>query len=130
MNKIAEMRKQAGLTQSKLSAAIGVSRSTLAMYETNKSEPDFKTISKLADFFGVSVDYLLGRAEKSPAAQDAQPSHVDEFVRDFGDLFADEDFIKYARLYKIMDAAQRIYILGVIVGHLERAGVSIPFTLR
>lgn len=130
MNKIAEMRKQAGLTQSKLSAAIGVSRSTLAMYETNKSEPDFKTISKLADFFGVSVDYLLGRAEKSPAAQDTQPSHVDEFVRDFGDLFADEDFIKYAKLYKIMDAAQRIYILGVIVGHLERAGVAIPFTLR
>lgn len=130
MNKIAEMRKKAGLTQSKLSTAIGVSRSTLAMYETNKSEPDFKTISKLADFFGVSVDYLLGREEKSPAAQDAQPSYVDEFVRDFGDLFADEDFIKYARLYKIMDAAQRIYILGVIVGHLERAGVSIPFTLR
>lgn len=130
MNKIAEMRKQAGLTQSKLSAAIGVSRSTLAMYETNKSEPDFKTISKLADFFGVSVDYLLGRAEKSPAAQEAQPGYVDEFVRDFGDLFADEDFIKYARLYKIMDAAQRIYILGVIVGHLERAGVTIPFTLR
>lgn len=130
MNKIAEMRKQAGLTQSKLSAAIGVSRSTLAMYETNKSEPDFKTISKLADFFGVSVDYLLGRAEKSPAAQDAQSGHVDEFVRDFGDLFADEDFIKYAKLYKIMDAAQRIYILGVIVGHLERAGVAIPFTLR
>lgn len=130
MNKIAEMRKKAGLTQSKLSTAIGVSRSTLAMYETNKSEPDFKTISKLADFFGVSVDYLLGREEKSPAAQDAQPSYVDEFVRDFGDLFADEDFIKYARLYKIMDAAQRIYILGVIVGHLERAGVAIPFTLR
>ena len=71
-----------------------------------------------------------GRAEKSPAAQDAQPSYVDAFVRDFGDLFADEDFIKYAKLYKIMDAAQRIYILGVIVGHLERAGVAIPFTLR
>lgn len=69
MNKIAEMRKKAGLTQSKLSTAIGVSRSTLAMYETNKSEPDFKTISKLADFFGVSVDYLLGREEKSPAAR-------------------------------------------------------------
>ena len=130
MNKIAEMRKQAGLTQSKLSAAIGVSRSALAVDETNKSEPDFKNTSKLADFFGVAVDYLLGRAEKSPAAQDAQPSYVDAFVRDFGDLFADEDFIKYARLYKIMDAAQRIYILGVIVGHLERAGVAIPFTLR
>lgn len=130
MNRIAELRKQAGLTQSKLSASIGVARSTLAMYETNKSEPDFTTISKLADLFNVSVDYLLGREEKSPAAQDAQPDYIDAFVRDFGDLFADEDFIKYARLYKIMDSAQRIYILGVIVGHLERAGVTIPFTLR
>ena len=45
-------------------------------------------------------------------------------------LYTDKDFIKYAQLYKIMDSAQRIYILGVIVGHLERAGVTIPFTLR
>lgn len=130
MNKIAEMRKQAGLTQSKLSAAIGVSRSTLAMYETNKSEPDFNTISKLADFFGVSVDYLLGRAEKSPAAQDAQPSHVDEFVRDFGDLFADETFRKYATLYKMMNAAQRLLILGMIIGQMEKAGIAVPSMLR
>lgn len=130
MNKIAEMRKKAGLTQSKLSTAIGVSRSTLAMYETNKSEPDFKTISKLADFFGVSVDYLLGREEKSPAAQDAQPSYVDEFVRDFGDLFADETFRKYATLYKMMNAAQRLLILGMIIGQMEKAGIAVPSMLR
>ena len=130
MNKIAEMRKKIGLTQSKLSTAVGVSRSTLAMYETNKSEPDFKTISKLADFFGVSVDYLLGREEKSPAAQDAQPGYVDEFVRDFGDLFADETFRKYATLYKMMNAAQRLLILGMIIGQMEKAGIAVPSMLR
>lgn len=66
MNRIAELRKKANITQEKFSSIIGVGRSTLAMYETNKSEPDFTVLQKIADYFDVSTDYLLGREEKSP----------------------------------------------------------------
>ncbi len=65
MNKIAELRKEAHITQEKFASIIGVARSTIAMYETNKSEPDFSVLQKIADYFNVSVDYLLGRDEKS-----------------------------------------------------------------
>lgn len=118
-------KKELRWTHEDLARESGISRSTIArIFSENPDvpKPNVTTVE--------AIERALGINEKSPAAQDAQPSYVDEFVRDFGDLFADEDFIKYARLYKIMDAAQRIYILGVIVGHLERAGVAIPFTLR
>ena len=64
MTRIAELRKKANITQEKFSSIIGVARSTLAMYETNKSEPDFKILQKIADYFNVSTDYLLGREDK------------------------------------------------------------------
>lgn len=65
MNKIKELRQQKGITQVKLSKIIGVSRSAISMYEINASQPDYDIISKIADYFGVSVDYLLGRENKS-----------------------------------------------------------------
>ncbi len=61
MNKIKELRKAKNITQEKLSKILKIARSTLAMYEIEKSEPDQATLIKLADFFGVSIDYLLGR---------------------------------------------------------------------
>lgn len=118
-------KKELHWTHDDLARESGVSRRTIARIFAGKPNTPSPTLNTIE-----AIERALGITEKSPAAQDTQPSHVDEFVRDFGDLFADEDFIKYAKLYKIMDAAQRIYILGVIVGHLERAGVAIPFTLR
>ena len=118
-------KKELHWTHDDLARESGVSRRTIARIFAGKPNTPSPTLNTIE-----AIERALGINEKSPAAQDAQPSHVDEFVRDFGDLFADEDFVKYAKLYKIMDAAQRIYILGVIVGHLERAGVAIPFTLR
>lgn len=61
MIKLKELRQANGLTQNKLANKIGLSRSTIAMYETEGSEPDIQTLSKLANFFNVSIDYLLGK---------------------------------------------------------------------
>ncbi|MED1915803.1 helix-turn-helix domain-containing protein [Bacillus thuringiensis] len=56
-------RKAKKLTQHELSETLGFNRSTYAKYETGDNEPDNQTLQKLADFFGVSVDYLLGRTD-------------------------------------------------------------------
>lgn len=56
-----ELRKSKGISQQLLANTIGVSRSTVAMWETDGSQPDNETLAKLADYFGVSVDFLLGR---------------------------------------------------------------------
>ena len=61
MNRIKILRKSNKMTQEKLANELKIARSTLAMYEINKSEPDQATLLKLADFFGVTVDYILGR---------------------------------------------------------------------
>ena len=61
MNLIKSLRKERKISQQILAAAIGVSRSTIAMWETDGSQPDIEAINRLADYFNVSVDYLLGR---------------------------------------------------------------------
>lgn len=57
------LRKQHNMSQLKLSTAIGVSRSTVAMWENGSSQPDNSMLIKLSELFNVSVDYLLGRDE-------------------------------------------------------------------
>lgn len=61
------------LTQKDVALFLGVDRSTYNKYETGDSEPNFDTICRLADFFDVSVEYLMGRpgAKKTPAHQEA-----------------------------------------------------------
>ena len=57
------LRKQHNMSQLKLATAIGVSRSTVAMWENGSSQPDNSMLIKLSELFNVSVDYLLGRDE-------------------------------------------------------------------
>ena len=77
-----------------------------------------------------AIEGALGKNEKSPTVRDAQSDIAENFVKEFGELFTDEAFIKTARLYKLMTAAQRLMILGVIIGHMEKAGIDIPPMLR
>lgn len=64
------LRIQKGLTQEQLAEIIGISRSALSMYELEQREPDLGTLIKIADYFSVTTDYLLGREWKDPASQE------------------------------------------------------------
>ena len=57
--KIRELRKLHGITQRELSRAIGVSPSTVGMYEQGRREPDTKTLALLAQTLAVTPDTLL-----------------------------------------------------------------------
>ncbi len=59
------LRLSCGLTQVEMAEKLGISRSTIGMYETGAREPDFETLEKIADFFNVDIDYLLGRTDKT-----------------------------------------------------------------
>ncbi|TLS49423.1 helix-turn-helix transcriptional regulator [Paenibacillus antri] len=61
--RIAKLREDLGLTQGELAARLGITRASLSHYETNRRQPDYETLSALADFFDVSVDYLMKRTE-------------------------------------------------------------------
>lgn len=59
MQKIAELRKERGLSQKEFGKLIGAAQNTVCNWENGKREPDTQTLNKIAKFFGVSVDYLL-----------------------------------------------------------------------
>lgn len=67
MLNLKEIRQSKKISQQKLADKIGVSRSTIAMWETGGSQPDNDNLKILADYFQVSTDYLLGNSPKETA---------------------------------------------------------------
>lgn len=63
MNRIRDLREDMDLRQIDVARATGIDQKTLSNYETGKTNPDSFAILKLADFFHVSADYLLGRTD-------------------------------------------------------------------
>lgn len=63
MIKLKELRTQKGCNQTDVAKVLGITQQAYANYETEKRQPDHETLTKLADFFNVSVDYLLGRTD-------------------------------------------------------------------
>lgn len=63
IQRINELLKSEGLNQSKLANGIGVNQSTVCNWLNGKKEPSIESLWKLADFFDVSIDYLIGRKE-------------------------------------------------------------------
>lgn len=59
--KIKELRKKRGITQSELADVLGVSTSMVGMYETDSRNPSYDVLIKIANYFNVSIDYLLSR---------------------------------------------------------------------
>ena len=69
--RLARLRKEKKLTQMELANQASISRSRLSLYETDRREPDLQTLIQLANFFGVSTDYLLGINDKRISANSA-----------------------------------------------------------
>lgn len=61
--RIKELRTEKGVTQKEIATQTGISRSVISEYEAGKAEPTANVVIKLADFFDVSTDYLLGRSD-------------------------------------------------------------------
>lgn len=56
------LRNEAGISQQELANRIGISKSSVNMYERGEREPGIETLKTFADFFGVGMDYLLGKS--------------------------------------------------------------------
>lgn len=61
--RLQQLRKEKGITQLKLAMDLGMSQNTVSRYESGKREADYHTLILFADYFHVSVDYLLGRTD-------------------------------------------------------------------
>lgn len=63
--KLKQLRKERNLKQTELADAIGISLRAYQYYESGERNPDIIILEKLADYFNVSTDYLLGRMDKN-----------------------------------------------------------------
>lgn len=61
--RLKQLRKKRGISQLRLAMELGMSQNTVSRYENGEREADYKTLILIADFFNVSIDYLLERTE-------------------------------------------------------------------
>ena len=98
-----QLRRDKDIAQEQMADLLGLSRSTIGMYEQGKREPNLVTLQKIADYFGVSVDYMLGR--KNPALSNADVNLLtkyrllDDYGKDLVNSIIDTYLRKDMRLY-------------------------------
>ncbi len=63
MQRLKELRIKKHISQVKLAMDLGMNQNSISRYENGEREADYKTLIAFADYFGVSVDYLLGRTD-------------------------------------------------------------------
>ncbi|MFW5648299.1 MAG: helix-turn-helix domain-containing protein [Candidatus Alkaliphilus sp. MAG34] len=63
MLRIKQLRREKGLKQEELAKEFGIAQQTISNYEKGIREPDITTLKNMADFFDVSLDYLLGKTD-------------------------------------------------------------------
>lgn len=101
MLRLKELRKSKSLNQSQVANAIGISQRAYSNYEIGTREPDINTIIKLADYFNVTIDYLLCH-EPSPLDKrnDNYSFNIDLSDLDKDDFDSVNDYIKFIKSRK------------------------------
>ncbi len=61
--RLKELRKERGISQLKLAMDLGINQNSISRYETGSHEADYATLIKLANYFNVSIDYLLEQTD-------------------------------------------------------------------
>ena len=62
--RLKELRKKKGISQLKLAMDLNMNQNSISRYETGEREADYATLILFADYFNVSIDYLLRRTDK------------------------------------------------------------------
>ncbi len=78
MNRIRSLREDRDLRQIDVSNATGIDQKTLSNYETGKTRPDSDALILLADFFDVSIDYLVGRSDNASNIKQEISSEIEK----------------------------------------------------
>jgi transcriptional regulator with XRE-family HTH domain len=95
-----ELRARKKITQEELAQKIGSSRANVSSWEIGRAEPDNDTLIKIAEFFGVTTDYLLGKNSPNEIKSFLSPDAL-ELAKRYDDIMTPElkeeitDYIKY-----------------------------------
>lgn len=130
--KLKEARKQTGLSQEQLSEKMGISRSAVAKWETDKGIPDIDNLKMLSQLLGVSIDYLLDNGKNldkvvitesidlSMYEQKSNRMKKDKIVRE---KYPDAEIVS---LFAQVKLAKSEKVIDNLVGFLTDAPFGIP----
>ena len=88
VQRIFQLMEQRHVSAYRVSQETGISQARISGWKTGKSNPKQDALEQLADYFGVSVDYLLGKTDKKegPASETENKPFQDEFIAFYGDV--------------------------------------------
>lgn len=109
------LRKKCGYTQVSLAETLGVSKGTVAMWETGKRTPDFETLIRLSDLFDVRTDYILGKSNDSSSAKLA-----DDDIEQLGRWELESVYTDLMKLYLSLDSFGQKDVENLIKSEAQR----------
>ncbi len=97
------LRNEKGMSQQELADALGISKSSINMYERGERQPNFEVLEAIADFFNVDIDYLLGRSNKTTKIINPQTiaAHFD------GDEYTEEELSKIKEFAEFVKSSRK-----------------------
>lgn len=101
MIRIRELREAKGMQQKELAIDLGVSQPTISDWESGRKVPSARSTQKLADYFNVSIDYLLGKEEESEQAEVFSPERLQEAM---GEMSCEEFAKKFDGNAKVISS--------------------------
>ena len=78
--RIKQLRKKKGISQSELAEVIGVKNNTVSTWERGTRKPDFEALNLLSDYFEVSFEYILGSSDKEEAIVKPTQDELDQLA--------------------------------------------------
>ena len=132
--RIKTLRENRRISQIDLANVLGVSKSTVSMWETGRREPDSAMLINIAEYFNCSLDYLLGRSdtEIDDSVLDLVNSIDDDLLEKFGNIFealraqrarngflSDEE-LTHIKKYRTLDGYGRKAVDSVLAVEYER----------
>lgn len=113
--RLKSLRKKCGYTQVSLAKTLGVSKGTVAMWETGKRTPDFETLIRLSDLFDVRTDYILGKSNDSSSAKLS-----DDDIEQLGHWELESVYTDLMKLYLSLDSFGQKDIENLIKSEAQR----------
>ena len=113
--RIKELRKENGMTQTALAEALGITKGTVSTWETDTRTPGFETLSKMSDIFQKRIEYIMGKSDASSA-----PVIDEAAMEDLALSQVEDDLTEYALKYARLDQFGREAVEAVIRAEYNR----------
>lgn len=113
--RIKQLRKENGLTQTALAEALGVTKGTVSTWETNSRTPSFEALDSMSDIFKRSFDYIMGKSD------DATPRVLsEEDLESIALSRVEDDLTEYALKYARLDSYGHEAVEAIIRAEYNR----------